>query len=349
MTRKILIYLILAVFIFTKPAFSQLDNTKTHKIFNTGRAIGETYFSLIDIYQSHGVSEIKYSKSKYQHAFQNLSIVDLITEDLNLSTQSVSLIKDIRKNLYLSLTDEKINFAQLDETIQFLGQFYNSFEADLETNYGTEADWYADLGFYSAFQLEALNTAHKDTLMLQDNQNIYSQKPQNINPTVSTMIDNLSRYNKPSLTTAETKAFQEDLKVLVNYFSVSPDCKTKIDDVALLKGYWQGVMINPYGQKYNIKMNFKDINDANLFIQGIAENIPLENVDIIDNYFSFTFKPVGTEKFNVRFNAKINEDIFSGNITNSLNEEGYWVLTKTAGQSPLSDEKLNSLKTYLPN
>lgn len=347
MINRLLIIFILLICAFSKPAYSEMSNLKVQNIFNTGRAIGDAYYNLVNIYQGYGVDDIKFNKTKYQHAFQTLSIIDLISEDLQLSNQSICLLKNVRFNLYQSLNDEKINYAMLDETMHNLNQFYSSLNLDLENTIGVDAKWYSDLGFYSAFQLDAINSNAANVLMLESSQNIYLQTPTTLPSSALVMIDGLKTFDKPSLSSDETKAFKQKLASVISYFSQYPNEKQSISDLQQMKGYWQGIMINPYGQKYNIILDFDDIKNAKLSIIGIAENIPLSNIDVIDNYFSFTFKPIGTEKFNVRFNAKINNGMFSGNITNSLNEQGYWVLTKTPDKTPLVEEKINSLSTYL--
>ncbi|MEI7473558.1 MAG: hypothetical protein WCK67_02165 [bacterium] len=347
MINRLLIIFILLIFAFSKPAYSEISDKKIQNIFNTGSATGEAYYNLITIYQGSSVNEVKYNKLKFQHAFQSLSIIDLISEDLQLSNQSLCLLKNIRSNLYESLNEEKINYAMLEQTIKLLNQFYNSFNLDIANSYGTDSDWYSDLGFYSSFQLESINTNKSSALLLDGSQKLYEQVPASVPQTSSEMVKSLKSFDKPTLTVDEIQALKNELNYLISYFSNYPNKVADNANIKALKGFWQGIMINPYGQKYNISLNFNDVNNSSLTIEGIASNIPLENIDLLDSYFSFTFKPVGTEKFNVRFNAKINNDMFSGNITNSLNEQGYWVLTKTTDNKPLSSEKINQLSSYI--
>jgi hypothetical protein len=121
----------------------------------------------------------------------------------------------------------------------------------------------------------------------------------------------------------------------------------KPDDVASLIGVWQGILINPEGEKSDIRLKVAPDKTAVLSIAGIAQDIPVSDIRVVNNCFTFMFKPFGTEKLYLRFNAKLSENMFSGEITDVLGEKGYWVLANTDDKGLLSDEKLDMMVSYI--
>jgi hypothetical protein len=121
----------------------------------------------------------------------------------------------------------------------------------------------------------------------------------------------------------------------------------KPDEASFLVGNWQGILVNPEGEKSDIRLKVAEDKSAILSIAGIAEDIPVSNIRIVNNYFTFMFKPFGTEKLYLRFNAKLAENMFSGEITDVLGEKGYWVLAQTNDKGLLNEKKLDIMASYI--
>lgn len=59
------------------------------------------------------------------------------------------------------------------------------------------------------------------------------------------------------------------------------------------------------------------------------------------------FKPFGTEKLYLKFNAKLARDIFGGEITDVLGQKGYWALSRSDDPDGLKEETVRKMTSYI--
>lgn len=330
----------------TIPAFS-LTNDETRQLFSTGRSLGSAYFYLLDLTNKSQSTDYLKIRNEYQNAFNSLSITDLIVDDLQINDDSSRLLNSVRLSLYNSLKKQDISTEKLTSTISDFATYYENLHKIVCDKYSTQGTWLLDLGFYSAFQYESINSKEQAKLLISGFDKLSSSIPFELPAKINSDIKSINMLDKDDLTTRDIIQLKANITELMEFFSNYPYVKPLFREVQELVGNWQGILLNPYNQKSNIRLIVNKDLSAIMDINGIARNITISDVEVVDNYFSFMFKPFGTEKLYIKFSAKLTNNVFAGEITDVLGEKGYWVLAKSNQDNTLPDTSLNIMSSYI--
>jgi len=350
--RKGLLWVFILIMLVTisNPVLSQISNDKIQKIFLLGRSLGSGYYRLIDL--TNKSKEFAYSdiRIEYQNAFQNFNITDLIIEDLNLDTCLSELLKNVKLNLYSALDKQDLSEAKLAVTLDKFSSYYEDLKQSIKSEYSDTGTWLLDLGFYTSFQLESINSKDKNKLFLSGFNKVVENIPTMIPERIARAFLNIKLFEKPELTEAELAGLKTSLTNVIEFFSGYPDGRSLLTESQELVGEWQGIMLTPDCLKHNIELKINKVNSklsGVMNIDKIAENIPISNIDTLDGYFTFMFKPFGTEKLYIKFDAKLSDNVFSGEIIDVLGQKGYWVLAKVDKGSAVEDKNLDVMGLYI--
>jgi len=342
-TGKKILFFILVSFIFCMAAYAeqavpQLTPENTTKIFSLGRSVGSSYYHLIDLCDKAGKKPFVEIQQDYSITFQNLNVIDIILNDLNIDGKSREDLNKLRINFYNALKNQDLNETQIAFVRDMFVVFYENLAQDVLTRNYAEGSWLLSLGFYTSFQLESLNSPAEEKILLSGFSKIYDarliQVPENVDNSLLT-VNNL---DKISVTQTELAGLRTNLVNITEYFTNYP-C-----DFA---GIWQGILINPENEKHDIRLTVNKDLTAVMNIAGIAEDVTISDIRIVNNYFTFMFKPFGTEKLYLKFDAKLSENIFTGEITDVLGAKGHWVLAKTDNNYVLNEDKLDTMVSYI--
>ncbi|EKE03116.1 MAG: hypothetical protein ACD_20C00259G0016 [uncultured bacterium] len=349
--RALLWILFLGVFIIiSSPVMSQITNDKIQKIFLLGRSLGVSYYHLIDLSDKSKEFAFTDIKKEYQDAFQNLNITDLIIEDLNLDTGLSDLLKNVRLSLYNALNKQDLSETKLAVSLDKFTSYYEELRQKIKTQYTEVGSWLLDLGFYTSFQLESIYSKNKEKLFLSGFNQVIENIPLMIPENIAMAFLNIRILEKPELTTAELTVFQDSLIDVTQFFSTYPEGKREFNKAQELVGNWSGILLTPECERRVIKLKVNNANNkltALMDIEKIAANIHISNIDMIDGYFTFMFKPFGTEKLYIKFDAKLSDKVFSGEIVDVLGEKGYWVLAKGDQDNAIEDKSLDIMSLYI--
>ena len=330
----------------TIPAFS-LTNDETQQLFSAGRSLGSAYYYLLDLTNKSKNTEYLKIKNDYQNAFNSLNITDLIVDDLQINDDSSKLLNDVRFSLYNSLKKQDLSTEKLTSTISDFAGYYDQLHKIVCDKYSNQGTWLLDLGFYSAFQYESINSKDQTKILISGFNKLSSNIPFELPAKINSDIKSINMLDKDDLTTQDLVQLKTNITELLEFFSNYPYVKPLIREVQELVGVWQGILFNPYNQKSHIKLTVNKDLSAVMDINGIAKSITISDIEVVDNYFSFMFKPFGTEKLYIKFSAKLTNNVFAGEITDVLCEKGYWVLAKLNSENTLSDTSMDAMTSYI--
>ena len=299
------------------------------KIFSLGRGLGSSYYYMTSLYDQGLYKPYSSIRDEYAKAFQCLNIVDIILSDINTSIDSRMAMENITANFYNSLNDEDLNEVCLFYLRQSFVDFYKNLALEINRDFSPKESWFLALGFYLSFQEESLNSAASSKLLLSGfhkllNQNIL-KLPQDVSQNLK-MIDSL---DKPVLSEQEISDLKLKISDIIEYFDNYRVCKASSIGNKELRGEWSGILIDPGKQKHEIKLVFPDNNKITMDIDGIARNLNISDLKIINKYITFMFKPFGNQKLFIKFNAKIDNNTFTGEAVDALGQKGNWLLSRT--------------------
>jgi len=317
------------------------------KLFSLGRSVGASYFYLINL--SDNVEEKPFSElqQEYSKTFQNINIIDIILEDLDIYGKSRENLKNLRINFYNALKTQDLSETHIAFVRDLFVVFYENLTRDIAEKYPAQGSWLLSLGFYSSFQLESLNSPNKEKVLLSGFDKILSSRPVTVPEEVYASLLEVNKLDKMYVSTSELTSLRSNLLKITDYFTNYPATGSVFEEAKDLIGVWQGILVNPENERHDIRLVVKKDLSAKMSVAGIAEEISISDVEIVNNYFTFMFKPFGTEKLYLRFDAKLSENMFTGEITDVLGSKGCWVLAKTNKNNKLSEEKLDKMVSYL--
>ncbi|HSA06844.1 MAG TPA: hypothetical protein P5556_06670 [Candidatus Gastranaerophilales bacterium] len=317
------------------------------KIFSLGRGVGASYYHLIDLSDKLRDKPYKELKQEYNNAFQTLNIIDIILDDLNIQGKSRQNLNKARINFYSALQDQDLSETKISFVRDLFVVFYENLIQDINSAYSDNGSWFLTLGFYASFQLESINSDREEKILLSGFKKIISRRTFSVPDSINENLIAVDMLDKLYITQSDLVLLKKNLASITEYFTNYPESKPLFNEINDLLGVWQGILINPDNEKHDIMLRVKDDLTASMDIDGIAHHVMISDIKIVNNYFTFMFKPFGTEKLFLRFNAQLSENIFSGEITDVLGEKGYWVLAKTDEELKLSDEKLTTMVSYI--
>jgi hypothetical protein len=319
------------ILLFTpNKAFAFIDKENTQKIFSLGRGVGASYYHLTDLSDKARFKPYSALKNEYDDTFQNINIMDIIIDDLEVSNNSHILLNKLKFNFYNSLKDQDLNEICLLHIRDDYVLYYENLAKDIQSRFSFEGSWLLALGFYSSFQMESLNSSSESKLLLSGFNKILDSNPLNLSETVLTSLQTINNLDKTYINDKEIECLKQNIIKITEYFGSYPENQPLSGKIKEFIGTWQGVLINPENQRHKIKLVVNDDMNINMNIDGIAQNILISDVKLINNYFTFMFKPFGDEKLYIKFNAKISDNTFSGEVTDVLGQKGNWILSKTA-------------------
>ncbi len=317
------------------------------KVFSLGRSAGASYFHLIDLSSKAGHKPFSELQREYNNAFQNLNIIDIILDDLAMDGKSRQGLNKLRINLYHALKKQDLSETHIAFVRDMFVIFYEDLARDVSDKYCFKGSWLLSLGFYASFQLESLNSPEEEKLLLSGFSRILSARPFSVPQNVYMSLLTINELDKLSVTRSELVQLKNNLTVITEYFTNYPGTRPLIAEIQDLAGVWQGIVINPENEKHDIRLRVNKDLTATMAISGIAGEVEVSDIRIVNNYFTFMFKPFGTEKLYLRFDARLSENIFTGEITDVLGAKGYWVLAKTNENLKLSEENLDTMVSYI--
>jgi len=329
------------------PSVSQADVDITQKIFSLGRGVGASYYHLIDLCDKSENKSFKELQQEYNDTFQSFNIVDIILADLNINGKSRRTLNKIRIEFYNALRNQDLSETKLSFVRDMFIVFYEDLSQDINSIYSCKGDWLLSLGFYTSFQLESINSTREEKLLLSGFEKIMSKRPVIVPNDVYANLAAIYRLDKPYITQTDLIYLKKNLETVTEYFTNYPEFKPLFNEKKDLIGIWQGILFNPDGKKYDIRLTVNNDLTASMDIDKIAHDVMISDIRLVNNYFTFMFKPFGTEKLYMRFNAKLSDNIFTGEIVDVAGERGYWVLAKTDKDFKLSDAKLNTMVSYI--
>lgn len=352
-TRKF-VKLLIIICIFLNLSFGvaqaeqcNLSNQDTQNIFSMGRSLGVSYYYLAELIDKSEEKSYMELRRQYQKAFEYLNIADIIIDELALDESLKQDLDKLRASLYCTFNKQNISAAKLEQTVNLYRAFYENFLQAVSSKYCKEGNWLLDLGFYTSFQRESVTEGAQEKLLLSGFSKISENMPFIVPADVLLALKNIKELDKPELTTEEIKILSSSATRVIEYFTGYPDPKALVFDEMKLHGVWKGVMLNPNCEKFNITFKVNKDMSAVVDIDKIAKNVPITSVELVDGYFTFTFKPFGTEKFYIKFNAKVSDSMFTGEITNSIGEKGYWVVAKSSDSDSTNENLSNVISDYI--
>ncbi len=323
------------------------DTINTSKLFSLGRGIGASYYYLIDLCDKTGKKPFSEIQQEYARTFQNINIIDIILEDLEISGKSRQDLKNLRINFYNALKNQDLSETHIAFVRDLFVVFYENLSQDISAKYCLQGNWLLSLGFYSAFQLESLKSPTKEKVLLSGFDKIFNARPVAVPEEIYTGLVTVNRLDKMYVTTSELALLESNLIKITEYFTNYPVSEPVFDEAKNLIGVWQGILVNPENERHDIRLIVNKDLSATMDVAGIAEDINISEVEMVNNYFTFMFKPFGTEKLYLRFDAKLSENMFTGEITDVTGSKGYWILAKTNDDSKLSEDKLDKMISYI--
>ncbi len=317
------------------------------KVFSLGRSIGVCYYHIIDLNDKSASRPFSEIKREYGNTFQALNVVDIILYDLKLKGEARLNLNKIRKAFYDALQNQDLNESKLTYVRDMFKAFYEKLAQDIDRVYSSKESWLLSLGFYTSFQLESLKSYREEKILLSGFEKIMSKRSVVVPGKVYDYMVGVYKLDKPYITDVELVSLKENLTGIINYFTNYSGSEPLFSEVSDLVGVWQGILFNPDKEKYDIRLTVREDLTAIMDIADVAYDVMIPDIEMVNNYFTFMFKPFGTEKLYLRFDAKLCRDVFSGEITDVLGEKGYWVLAMTDKDHKLSEEKLDKMVSYV--
>ncbi len=317
------------------------------KIFSLGRSIGASYYHLIDLSDKSINNAFTEIRQEYSDTFQTLNIIDIILDDINIQGKSSQDLNKIRMNFYDALQNQDLSETKLAFVRDMFIVFYENLSRDIDRVYSCKESWLLSLGFYTSFQLESMKSEREDKILLSGFEKIMSKRSVVVPGEVYDDLAGIYRLDKPYITDSDLVYLEKNLVSVIEYFTNYPAAEPLFNEIKDLEGVWQGILFNPDKEKYNIRLTVQQDLTASMDIDGVAYDVMISDIKVLNNYFTFMFKPFGTEKLYLKFNAKLCRDVFSGEITDVLGEKGYWVLAMTDKNHKLSEQKLDKMVSYI--
>jgi hypothetical protein len=323
-----LFFTAIILFFIPNKAFAFIDKENTQKIFSLGRGAGASYYHLTDLCDKARFKPYSALKKDYNDTFQSLNIMDVILNDLETNTNSHILLNKLRINFYNSLKDQDLNEISLLCIREAYISYYENLAKDIQSKFSSGGSWLFALGFYSSFQMESLNSSSESKLLISGFSKILNSNPfSNLPETVLTNLKTINNLDKTYISDTEIACLKQNIIKITEYFDSYPQ-NYPFAEIKKLTGNWQGILIDPENQRHKIKLIVNDNTNIKMDIDGIAQNILISDVKLIDNYFTFMFKPFGNEKLYIKFNAKISNNTFAGEVVDVLGQKGNWLLSK---------------------
>lgn len=319
----------------------------TPKLFSLGRSVGSSYFYLIDLSEKVNTKPFVELQKEYSTAFQNLNVIDIILDDLNILGKSRQDLNKLRINFYNALKNQDLSETNIAFVRDMFVVFYENLAQDVKAKFDYQGSWFLSMGFYTSFQLESLNSPAQEKVLLSGFSSILQARPVLLPESIQTSLLAINNLDKVSITQSELTCLENNLVKVTEYFTNYPETRPLFSEVKDLIGVWQGILVNPENEKRDIRLIINEDLSAAIDIPGIAGGMKVSDVRIINNYFTFMFKPFGTEKLYLRFDARLTDNVFTGEITDVLGYKGYWVLAKIDENRKLSEENLDTMVSYI--
>ena len=335
-SHKFLVFLFITlIMLFSLPdkACAFINKESTQKIFSLGRSVGSSYYHLTALCDKARFKPYSALKNEYSDTFQSLNLMDIILDDLETNANSHLQLNKLRMNFYNSLNDQDLNEISILCIRDAYILYYETLIKDIQSRFSSEGSWLFSLGFYSSFQMESLNSSSESKLLLSGFAKIINSNPFiNLPEPVLTNLKSINNLDKTYISEKELDCLKQNIISVAEYFGSYPDNQSLSIRNKEFTGLWQGVMVDPENQRHKIKLIVNKDMNIKMDIDGIAQNILVSDVKIIDNYFTFMFKPFGTEKLYMRFNAKISNNTFTGEVVDVLGEKGNWLLSRAVSE-----------------
>lgn len=325
----VLFFATIILFVFSNKAYCQINQIPVQKIFSLGRGVGASYYYLTDLCDKARSKPYSALKKEYNNTFQSLNIMEIILNDLDTDTNSHASLNKLKNNFYNSLKDQDLNELQLLQIRKSYIYYYETLAKTIQRKYSSEGSWLLALGFYSSFQMESLNSSSKLKLLLSGFDKILNSNPLTLPEEFLTNLKTINSLDKTIINDNELECLKKNIINITEYFSNYPENKALSDELKEFTGVWQGILINSENKNYNLKLIVNDDMTIKMDINGIAQNILISDIKIINNYLTFMFKPLGDEKLYIKFNAKKYNNILTCEVVDVLGQKGNSLLSKT--------------------
>jgi len=336
-------YIILFVFIlFCKPVFSEENKDNLQRIFSAGNILGQTYNLLI---QSDLQKNPEKLNSVLDRSLDNLVIYSLLIKEPDVKNEYYPLIAQIESDLTLIQEGKKIQDFQKSDLTQDLNNYYSLTKNDFVQKIDASAGWALDLGFYTGFQSASLYITPEPTLLLTGFGKLNNNIPINLPSEMQTTFKNIAVLENGIAEHSKLNEFKENILKLENYLQNYPDNENFSSDLKDYYGNWKGTLLNQYNEKHDFELKL-DENNLTFRINKIDGSLPISQIKSSDNYFNFVVTPQNDNKYFIKFDKKLSENILSGDIVSIDGKKCSWAMVNTINNIA-SEENKALINNYL--
>ncbi len=108
---------------------------KIYKKYFLSQRCWRFVLSLTDLCDKAKFKPYSVLKNEYNDAFQNLNLLDIISDDMNMNTNSHLLLKKIRFDLYNALKDQDLNEIALLRIRNSYVLYYETLANEIQKKY----------------------------------------------------------------------------------------------------------------------------------------------------------------------------------------------------------------------
>jgi len=323
--RKFIIFVACFVSLYGNRCFAQENiDASLQKVFSLGRSAGSSYFYLINLSDKTTKSPYAAIKKDYSSAFMSLSLMEGILKDISIDKTSQKNLAALEMKLDKSLNSGDLNQISVQDIKDEFISDYDIIAQNISSKYSSKGAWLLVLGFYTSFQQRSLEFYSPEKILLSGFNQVLDANPYNSLPvSVNTSLKSIANFDKVNISTQDLAFLAKNIGVINDYFSgKSPESQVKI------LGGWSGVMVDPDNVSRKTVLSSADGHNFTLDVEGVAKNIVISDVQNINNYYTFMFKPFGTQKMYVKFDAVLSDNTLTGQAIDCIGQKGNLLLSK---------------------
>lgn len=307
-----------ALILFCKPTFSEEKKEHMQEVFSAGNILGKTYNMLVQ-------SELP--ESSLEKVLDNLSVYSLLVKENNVKNEYYPMIAQIQSDLTFKNYEKQNTGIKTLKYTENLNKYYDLTKNDFVQKLDARAGWALDLGFYSGFQHASFILSDKPPFLLSGFDKLSSNIPIDLPLDIQEVFKNISLLEKETVEYSKLKELKENISKLQNFLLNYSNDKEISQDLKDYFGEWKGTLLNQYDEKHNFEFKI-DENSITFKINALEGTIPLKSVDISEIH-SNLFRVNGKEnKYFIKLDKKLAEDVLSGEIISSDGKKCGWAAAK---------------------
>ncbi len=327
-----------ALILFCKPTFSEEKKDHMQEVISTGNILGKTYTMLVQ-------SEL--SESDLQKALDNLSVYSLLVKENNVKNEYYPLIAQIQSDLTFENYEKQNKDIKTLKYTENLNKYYDLTKNDFVQKLDARSGWALDLGFYTGFQADSFNLSDKPVFLLSGFDKLSSNIPVDLPWDIQEVFKNISLLEKETADYSKLKELKVNISKLQNFLLNYSNEEGFSRDLKDYYGDWKGTLLNQYNEKHNFEFKI-DENSITFKINALEGTIPLNSVDISEIHSNF-YRINGKEnKYFIKLDKKLAEDVLSGEIISSDGKKCGWAAAKIEYDYMTENQK-ELINGYLSN